>query len=72
MSKIVESEFDAYRADSYMHDICEMQNQIDNLHKEVDKLELEIKSHKEIRNMLDVELAKSNKKLEEFQSRYKV
>ena len=80
MSKYVEqSDLDAYRADSYMHDICEMQNDIDNLKQEnkdlkkiVDDLEYEIKGHKEIRNMLDVELATSNIKLEEFKRRYKV
>ena len=67
-----QSELDAYRADSYMHDICDMQNEIDNLKTELNKLMGEIKDHKEIRRMLDTELAKSNKKLEEFQGRYKV
>ena len=67
-----QSELDAYRADSYMHDICDMQNEIDNLKTELNKLIGEIKDHKEIRRMLDTELAKSNKKLEEFQGRYKV
>ena len=67
-----QSELDAYRADSYMHDICDMQNEIDNLKTELNKLMGEIKDHKEIRRMLDTELAKSNKKLDEFQGRYKV
>ena len=67
-----QSELDAYRADSYMHDICDMQNEIDNLKTELNKLMDEVKDHKEIRRMLDTELAKSNKKLEEFQGRYKV
>ena len=80
MTKYIEqSDLDAYRADSYMHDICEMQNEIDGLQQEnkdlkqmITDLEYEIKNHKEIRNMLDVELARSNRKLEDFKRTYKV
>ena len=39
-----QSELDAYRADSYMHDICDMQNEIDNLKTELNKLMDEVKN----------------------------
>ena len=73
MSKCVEqSDLDAFRADSYMYDMCEMQNEIDNQRRLIDELKSQIEDHKQVRNMLDVELAKSNKKLENFKKEYKV
>ena len=73
MSKCVEqSDLDAFRADSYMYDICEMQHEIDKQKRLIDELKSQIEDHKQVRNMLDVELAKSNKKLEAFKKEYKV
>ena len=49
--------------DSDMH-LCKAQHDIEQLEIRVQQLEKEIEGHKEIRRMLDIELAKSNNELE--------
>ena len=80
MSKTLnKEEYIHYLADTYMHDMCGMQQEMDMMmqdikdkDRQIDDLKAQIKDNKEIRRMLDAELARSNRILDDFRREYKV